>query len=354
MPDWTKSMQRTYEYYLVDPLSWCDKKRINCVKSSSIERDDSEATTGHATLEVTEALDECYVRIYMITIQNGVREKFPLATVLVQTPGHEFDGTISSVSIDAYMPLIELKETAPPFGYTIMKGSNIMEKACANIEEHMRAPLIATTGTKTLVENFVANTNDEWLSFSTDLIAKADFTFSTNEMGEVLFSPKRDLEAMQPVVTFDDDEHSILQPTISTEYDLYGVPNVVEVIYSGDNQFFSSRIVNDDPTSPTSTVNRGREIVYRDTNPNISGSVSKNILDTYAKNLLKAKSTLEYKVTFKHAYCPVRVGDCVRLNYKRAGLDNTKIKIISQSIPCDAACQVEETGIFTKQLWGEL
>lgn len=82
--------------------------------------------------------------------------------------------------------------------------------------------------------------------------------------------------------------------------------------------------------------------------------MSQSILDTYAKNLLKAKSTLEYKVTFKHAYYPVRVGDCVRLNYERAGLENVKVKITSQSIPCDAACQVEETGVFTKQLWGDL
>lgn len=354
MPDWTKSMQRTYEYYLVDPLSWCDKSRITCVKSSTIERDSSEATTGHATLEVTESLNECYIRIYMVVIQNGVTEKFPLATVLAQTPGNDFDGKIASMSIEAYMPLVELKETLPPYGFTIMKNANIMENACKNIQEHMRAPLIVTESNKTLVENFVSNTDDTWLTFNSDLIAKADFSFSTDEMGTVTFSPKRELEAMQPVVTFGDDEHSILQPSISTEYDLYGVPNVVEVIYSGDSQFFMSRIVNDDPTSITSTVNRGREILYRDTNPNITGTVSQAILDTYAKNLLKAKSTLEYKVTFKHAYYPVRVGDCVRLNYERAGLENVKVRITSQSIPCDAACQVEETGVFTKQLWGDL
>lgn len=277
MPDWTKSMQRTYEYYLVDPLSWCDKSRITCVKSSTIERDSSEATNGHATLEVTESLNECYVRIYMVVIQKGVTEKFPLATVLAQTPGNDFDGKIAIMSVDAYMPLVELKETLPPYGFTVMKNANIMENACKNIQEHMRAPLIITESKKTLVENFVSNTDDTWLSFNSDLIAKADFSFSTDEMGTVTFSPKRELEAMQPVVTFGDDEHSILQPSISTEYDLYGVPNVVEVIYSGDNQFFKSRIENNDPTSITSTVNRGREILYRDTNPNITGTVSQSM-----------------------------------------------------------------------------
>lgn len=77
-------------------------------------------------------------------------------------------------------------------------------------------------------------------------------------------------------------------------------------------------------------------------------------LSIHANGLIQDKSTLEYKVTFKHAYYPVRVGDCVRLNYERAGLENVKVRITSQSIPCDAACQVEETGVFTKQLWGDL
>lgn len=71
------------------------------------------------------------------------------------------------------MPLVELKETLPPYGFTVMKNANIMENACKNIQEHMRAPLIITESKKTLVENFVSNTDDTWLSFNSDLIAKS-------------------------------------------------------------------------------------------------------------------------------------------------------------------------------------
>ena len=46
MPDWTKTMQQTFEYYVVDPGSWRDIRKINTVISSSITRDSSLETLG--------------------------------------------------------------------------------------------------------------------------------------------------------------------------------------------------------------------------------------------------------------------------------------------------------------------
>ena len=39
MPDWTKTMQQTFEYYVVDPGTWKETKKIDCVLNSSISRD---------------------------------------------------------------------------------------------------------------------------------------------------------------------------------------------------------------------------------------------------------------------------------------------------------------------------
>ena len=141
---------------------------------------------------------------------------------------------------------------------------------------------------------------------------------------------------------------------------MYGIPNVVEVIYSNGNNNYSVRVVNDDENSPISTVNRGREIVYRETNP-VFGSSSDSINDAmatkfqineYAEKLLRDLSTLEYTLSYTHGYCPVRVGDCVLLNYTKAGLDNVKAKVTSQSIKCTHGCPVTETATFTRKLWG--
>ena len=352
MPDWTKSMQQTFEYYIVDPGTWKDKEKLETVKKSSIKRDSEAETLGSASIDITESVGEAYVRIYLITIQNGVTEKHPLGTFLVQTPSSSFDGKIRNVSMDAYTPLLELKENPPELGYSILKGENVMSVAYRLCREHLRAPVVETTNSKDLYDDFVANANDTWLSFIADLVANAKYTLGLDELGRVIFLPVQDTASLQPVWTYTDDNSSILYPDLNMEHDLYGIPNVVEVIYSKGGYSYYAKVVNDDPNSPTSTVNRGREILYRESNPDSLGIPTQKQLNEYAEQLLRNKSSLEYTITYSHGYCPVRLGDCVRLNYKRAGLTDIKAKVISQSIECVPGCKVTETAVFTTKLWG--
>lgn len=352
MADWTASMQQSFEYYIVDPTTWRDTKKIDNVISCKIDRDADTATLGSATIDVTESLGECYIRVYLIVFQNGVEEKHPLGTFLVQTPSSSFNGKITDISMDAYTPLLELKENPPPIGYSILKGSNIMDNAYILIREHARAPVVRTVCDETLYNDFVANTDDTWITFLTDLIANAKFSFALDEMGRILFSPDQDTASLQPVWTYDDGNSSILYPDLSMDHDMYGIPNVVEVIYSNGVDSYYARVSNDDVNSPISTVNRGREIIYRVTNPEMSGDSTEEQIKEYANQLLRNLSTLEYTITYKHGYCPVRIGDCVRLNYERAGLTDIKAKVISQTIDCKPGCMVTEKAVFTNKLWG--
>ena len=351
MPDWSASMQQSFEYYIVDPGTWKESKRLDNVVSCSITRDLSVETLGSATIDVTNSVGECYIRAYLVTIQNGLRERHPLGTFLVQTPSSSFDGKIRNVSMDAYTPLLELKENPPPLGYSIFKNENIMEKAYQIAREHTRAPVVQASSANTLYNDFVANSGDTWLSFLTDLIANAKYNFELDEFGRILFSPKQDTASLQPVWTYDDNNSSILYPSISMDHDLYGIPNVVEVIYSNGRDFYYARVVNDDPNSPTSTISRGREIVHRDTNPSVIGDPTNAQIQEYARTLLQSLSTVEYTVSYTHGYCPVRLGDCVRINYARAGIVDVKARVISQSIKCEPGCPVTEKAVFTTKLW---
>lgn len=254
MPDWTKSMQQSFEYYIVDPGTWKDADQIDTVKSSIIERDSDAETKGSASFNINERLGECYIRAYLITIQNGVREKYPLGTFLIQTPSSSFDGMVHTVSMESYTPLLELKENPPPVGYFLPKGSNIMEEAYKIIREHVRAPVVQAKSNEKLYNDFVANTDDKWISFVSDLIANAKFELGLDELGRVLFLPVQDTATLRHVAEFSDGNSSILYSDISEEYDLYGIPNVVEVVYSKNNSNFYVRVINDDPNSPTSTV----------------------------------------------------------------------------------------------------
>lgn len=352
MPDWSKSMQQTFEYYTVDPGTWKDIKKLDNVKSCTISWDSDTDTLGSATFDITETLGECYIRVYLVTIQNELTERHPLGTFLVQTPSSSFDGKVRTVSMDAYTPLIELKEKQPPLGYSILKDTNIMDMAYQLTAENLRAPVIQTKSQDKLYSDFVSETDDTWVTFISDLLSNAKYSFSLDELGRVLFAPDQKTASLQPVKTFDDSNSSILYPEISMDHDLYGLPNVVEVIYSNGEESYYARVSNDDENSPISTINRGREIIYRSSNPSFSGEPTQELIDEYATLLLEELSSIEYTISYTHGYCGVRLGDCVRLNYTRAGIVGIKAKVISQTIKCEPGCPVTEKAVFTTKLWG--
>ena len=351
MTDWSASMKQTFEYYVVNPATWKDDKLIDNVRSCNVVRDSEAETRGSASISIDGMLGECYIRAYLVTIQNGVKERHPLGTFLVQTPSTKFDGKVQNITLDAYTPLIELKEKLPPLGYSVMKDDNIMEMVYNLTKENLRAPVSKPSCDTNLYSDFVANVNDTWITFLSDLASNAKYYFALDEMGRILFEPKQDTASLQPVWTYDDDNSSILYSDITVDRDLYGIPNVVEVVYSRNNEHYYAKAVNDDPNSPTSIASRGREIIHRINDPDMIGNPTEGQIEEYAKQSLRNLSTLEYTVTYTHGYCPVRLGDCVRLNYTRAGINNVKARVISQNIKCEPGCPVTEKAVFTTKLW---
>lgn len=354
MPDWTQSMEQTYEFFKVDASSWKEKSPIRTITNCTVSRDSSQETLGSASFNSTEDLGECYVRVYLITRQNRIKERFCLGTFLTQTPEFNYDGRISDLSIDAYTPLLELKDCPPPLGYTIVKDTNTMDAAYDIIHANCRAPVTLPKEIKhTLIQDFVADTDDTWLSYTSDLIANADFQFGLNDRCEIVFEKIQDMKSLQPMYTFSDNNSSLLVPSIRDKRDLYGIPNVLEMLYiTNTNDYYYTVVENNDPNSEVSIPSRGRRVVKRETSPSFPGNPTEQEFKEYAKQYLKSLSTLEHTVTFSHGFVPeVRLGTCVRLNYTRAGLNNVRARIISQNIKCATGCVVEATATYTTELW---
>lgn len=354
MTDWLSSMQQTFEYYIVDPGTWKDRDRLVDVKSCSITRDLDTSTLGSATIDVTNFLGECYIRVYLITLQNGVKEKHPLGTFLVQTPSTSFTGLVNNVTMDGYTPLIELKEGLPPLGFYSPKDTtNIMAEVCRLTKENLRAPVIDAEYDKKLDTDFISNTDDTWLSYISDLMAGAKYRFDLDEMGRIMFAPHQDVASLQPVWTYEDDEKSIIYHDITLDRDFYGIPNVVEVICSYGSKMYNVVVENNDSNSPLSIQNRGRRITHRVTDPGFVAPPTTGQVELYAKQLLRDLSSVEYTISYSHAYNGTRLGDCVRFNLNRFGLTGIKGKIISQTIKCTPGCPVSEKAVYTTSLWGD-
>lgn len=351
MPDWTKSMQQTFEFYTVDPDTWRDVALLDNIKSCTITRDEDTDTLETATIDCDLVLSEQYIRPYLVTIQNGIKERFPLGTFLVQTPSEKYDGKVRSTTLDAFSPLLEWKDTMPPLGYTVRSGLNVLETAWDVGSEHIHAPVVMATDETTMPFDFIAETDDTWLTYLGDLVLNSGHQLALDELGRILFAPIQDIASLTPVWSYDDNNSSILYPDLTLERDLYGIPNVLEVVLSNNNINMFSRVENNDSDSPVSIPARGREVVKRETNPEISGNPTQSQLDAWTEQRLRNMSSLEYKVSYRHGYCPVRVGDCVNLNYNRADLRNVKAKVVSQTITCESGCPVEETAVYTIHMW---
>ncbi len=354
MPDWTRSMQQTFKFCRVDPATWGDVEEITCIRSGSIVRDEEHESLGYASFDTTEDLDEIYIRTYLVTIQDRLREEFPLGTHLCQTPGYNFDGLVHTRSMDAYTPLVELKEKLPPLGYCIPRWRDVLQAVTNIADEHMRAPVVSASGDDRLPYNYVANLDDTWLTYTNDLLKTIGYHYEFDDRGRVMLAPTIRAAALQPVWTYNDDNSSILYPSVNVSKDMYKMPNVVEVVYSSGSSYMTARVSNNNEDSPVSISNRGREVVHRDTSPQIEGEVTSAKLNRYAKKLLSDLSSLTYQITYTHGYCPVRLGDGVRLNYESAGIQNVRGKVIRQSIKCEPGCPVEETAVYTMNLWREL
>lgn len=350
-PDWSSSMQQTFEYYAVDPFSWMDLEKLDNVESCTITRDADNETKGSATITSETDLSDTYVRCYLVAVQSGYTFKIPIGTHMYQAPGFSYNGKRQIVNQDGYTSLIELKESMPPIGFALSKKSTIMSNAYNIAMEHMRAPITPASSTSKLAQNFVSDENDTWLSFLSDLISNASFEFGVDALGQIFFDTIKDTSAMNPVYVYTDDNSSILYPEIQMQRDLYGVPNVVEVVYSSTNGTpIFSRAVNSDKDSIISVLARGREVVYRETNPDIAEGATQSDVDEYAKILLKNLSSFEFQITYTHGYCPVELGDCVELNYEKAGISHVKARVIRQVIKCEPGCPVEETAVYTQEL----
>lgn len=116
-------------------------------------------------------------------------------------------------------------------------GSNILESAITLITEHCRAPVVRKTFSKNLLTDFVADSGDDWLTFISDLLGQAEHHIALSPSGEILLEKDVKFSETIPIWEFNDDNSSILLPSITMEYDLCDIPNTVEVIYSDDKNY---------------------------------------------------------------------------------------------------------------------
>ena len=352
MPDWTAGFERqTYSYYEVDPSTWRDRRPLRGVLSCNISRDASSDTLESASLSMVEDVEgEFYIRAYMETTQGGIDERTPMGTFLVQTPEEEADSTHAELSVSAFSPLLELADADLPIGWCVRAGQDPVAKAQQVCREKCRAPIVGDASGTALVEPFVPLPDDKAIATVKTLIAKDQMSLGLDAFGRISFVPRREAAALRPAWEFDDTSiRSIMLPRVRHRKDWYGVPNHVEVVYSSPAGYLIGSATNRGGNR-LSVEGRGRVVPYRETSPDLPSDPTQADVDAEAARILHEKSTLEMQVEFEHAYCPVRLGDCVRVVKSNMGLDLMAV-VTRQEISLVTGCTVRTTAAYTETGW---
>ena len=336
-------MAVTYRYCAVDPATWVDNAAIEAVEESTIEYDLELATRGKMSLTSATDIGEQYIRCYM---DDGGAEHC-IGTFLAQTASAEHDGRIKRWKVDAYSPLLELKDDCPPLGYYAASGKDPVKEALSLANSHCRAPVNIAESGQSLTEDFPAKVEENWLDFLTSLLSKYNHRLMVAPNGCVYAAPIRQERAMRHVFEYNDGNASIIQADITDERDLYGIPNVVEVVAPNGMR---SEARNENPDSMLSVQRRGRVIRLRETSPELPDGYTQDDVDGYAQRLMEAKSLVTHTVSFTHRYVRhVGVGDCVLLDFARAGIHAPAI-IRAESADCTKDALVKTTATYTEVL----
>lgn len=345
-----------FEYYEVDPISWSDIKKLDCLFGANITRDLSSATLSSASFSTNKFINEAYIRVYYVCEDQNNMTRIPMGTFLVQTPRLQYSNKSFSCSLQAYSSLIELKENKVPLGYSYDRKHKLEPKVFVEniFSQHLRPKFNKDKSYLSFTVNdapkvFIAENQEDWLSFLESFLGTMKTTIRLDDTGLPYIFKSKEFKELVPVYTYNDDENSILFENLSIEYDLYSKPNVLNVHFVNAEGRESCTIIrkNEDIESPFSIQNRGRiiegdtEIVFYG-NSNPSKSEMENMADSISKDVF----SITYTVQYVHGYSPVNIGDAVILNYHSAGLDNIKAIVTNQSISCQTGLQIQETATF--------
>lgn len=322
MMDWKRPGRLDRFEYLRVSLDGRVRGRLNNVTGGQISENLNTGLKASGVITAVGGLDvgNDLVRIELVSTLDGDEARVALGTFFAATPVAQVTDTAVTVDADLYSTLLVLDEGAVQATYSIPAGTNALAHARALVEA-VGLTVIAddSSAVTTVASTFEAGTS--YLEIVNHLLDFAGFgSAQPDGYGRVVMRPYADPTSRQAVWTFTDADGSSMLPELEDELDWFHTPNVVVVTMSNEEEGLIAVAKNTNPASPTSTVSRGREIVRCET---VDDAPSQAALQAKADALLVTSSQLLQRITLKHAFAPIALGDVVAVRYTAAGIDYT-------------------------------
>lgn len=356
MADWNERFVSTsYRFMRVRRSDGIETEMLRTLAGGTITRNDDTRIKESAQVGVMGAIDfgPDLVRVYMTAEwADGDRADVPLGTFLPVVPGRNIGAGYSTATVKMYGRIQELLDDRFSSPVTLSKGENAVAAArrvCeqAGLTVVSDASDYAITNTRAYgfgVQQSNSQTGDTKLDMVNDLLDLAGFRAAfTDPMGRVVFRRYRDPSEIAPTWTFEEGPSAKFEAAMTEEYDMTSTANHVIVCYGPDDKGNEVRAEawDRDPSSPLSTVSRGRTITkvysYTDLPPGKTQAERQDYADKRARSLLNTTQSVIRRITMRSAFAPVTVNDTVNLVYASATIDE-KFQIRAQTLSLGGGC----------------
>ncbi|MGI6204231.1 MAG: hypothetical protein ACOYJH_03010 [Anaerovoracaceae bacterium] len=325
--DYSKGFAAYYEAFRVDPVTWTDEEELLLTDGRLTRNTDSLRESASVTMTDMPA-GEFWIRIYLKAAQEGTQDRRAIFTGLATSPEKSIDDGFISYSVDCYSALKPAADVFVPVGYYAPSGISAAEIAADLLGSVTPAPVEVAARSPALTSAIVAEDEETDLTMAEKIIDAIGWRIRTAGDGTVVIEPASTEEKR----TFG-ASNDVLEMSVTDKQDLFSVPNVLRVVVGS-----TVTVARDeDPDSPYSVSNRGREVWAQEKNPTIPDDTS---VTQFAREQLKTKQAAARTVSYTRRFDPdIFVGDIVRLNYSEIqGL----FRITSQSIDLSAGAPVQE------------
>lgn len=301
--DWNRGFSAAYFIKTVDPATWRDVDTYR-MTGGDISRSGGSLMES-ATVELTEipAGTEAWIRIYLDARQGATGERQALFTGLMTVPETEWKGMRDSYSCECYSVLKPAGDVLLPRGWYVSAGMSGAQ-AAADLLSVGAAPVEYADASPALASSIIAENKETNLSMAQKIVDAIGWRIRIHGDGVISIEPKE----TEPRASFDTLENDIIELSVSDRRDLFNCPNVFRATV--DDLTAIAR--DDDPESPLSTVNRGREVWKEEANCKLADNES---IAQYALRRLKEEQAPAREVEYSRRFWPdITAGDVVRLN----------------------------------------
>jgi len=276
-----------------------------------------------------------------LRMPDGGHASWPLGVFILSSPSRVIRSAGEHRKVEAYDQRLILLEDREEDRYVITSGTNFVTAIntildSAGVTEHA---IIATDKMLPASRDWKAGTPK--LRIINDLLGSINYSpLNFSSAGIALSRPYQRPSERAPGYEYAATDDSILSPDLSIELDSFGVANKwVATVSEADRLPLTSVYTNVEPSSPTSTVSRGRTIVdFRSVD-----AADQESLDAIVARIAFEASQLYEKVELETALMPHHENnEVVQVTYPRAGI-SAKYTEHKWSLPLQAGAGMKHT-----------